>query len=151
MPWERPGNKFGTSQEHPGRLGRFMWPFTFKGQNVRGTGGTDDGTDGTCPRDRWVTNQGVSRQNSLCLLVFFFPDPHPTVSAPQSPTLGNENPARHVFDQIRNHAREGFFYKGAFAKEYAPLGSGALSAKYTAGSNKLGWAFFVGFCRNPLC
>ena len=70
MPWERPGDKFGTSQGHPGRLGRFMWKFTFKGQNVRGTDGTDEGTDGTCPRDRWDTNQGVSRQNSLCLLVF---------------------------------------------------------------------------------
>ena len=65
------GYKLGTSQGHPGRLGRFMWKFTFKGQNVRGTDGTDDGTDGTCPRDRRDTNQGVSRQNSLCLLVFF--------------------------------------------------------------------------------
>ena len=42
-------------------------------QNVRGTDGTDDGTDGTCPQDRRDTNQGVSRQNSLCLLVFSFP------------------------------------------------------------------------------
>ena len=74
MPWERPRDKFGTSQGQTGRLGRFMWKFTFKGQNVRGTDGTDDGTDGTCPRDRWDTNQGVSRQNSLCLLVFFFPN-----------------------------------------------------------------------------
>ena len=73
MPRERPGDKFGTSQGHPGRLDRLMWKFTFKGQNVRGTDGTDDGTDGTCPRDRRDTNQGVSRQNSLCLLVFFFP------------------------------------------------------------------------------
>ena len=40
MPLERPGDKFGTSQGHPGRLGRFMWKFTFKGQNVRGTDGT---------------------------------------------------------------------------------------------------------------
>ena len=72
MPRERPRDKFGTSQGHPGRLGRFMWKFTFKGQNVRGTDGTDDGTDGTCPRDRWETNQGVSSQNSLCLLFFFF-------------------------------------------------------------------------------
>ena len=119
MPRERPGDKFGTSQGHPGRLGRFiryrpkgvfgkgignstnasemrqkyvkvglvllgkdkrskmrqkcvkilskmrqkcaehlcgrtplgryrfMWKFTFKGQNVHGTDGTDDGTDGT--------------------------------------------------------------------------------------------------------
>ena len=39
-------------------------------QNVRRTDGTDDGTDGTCPRDRWDTNQGVSHQNSLCLLFF---------------------------------------------------------------------------------
>ena len=47
-PWERPGDKFGTSQGHPGHLGRCMWKLTFKGHNVRGTDGTDDGTDGTC-------------------------------------------------------------------------------------------------------
>ena len=73
MPRKRPGDKCGTSQGHPGRLGRFMWKFTLKGQNVRGTDGTDDGTDGTFPRDRRDTNQGVSRQNYLCLLVFSFP------------------------------------------------------------------------------
>ena len=38
-----------------------------------GTDGTYHGTDGTCPRDRRDAHQGVSRQNSLCLLVFFFP------------------------------------------------------------------------------
>ena len=70
MPRECPEDKCGTSQGHPGRLGRFMWEFAFKGQNVRGTDGTDDGTDGTCPGDRRDTNQGVSRLNSLCLLVF---------------------------------------------------------------------------------
>ena len=43
------------------------------GQNVPGTDGTYHGTDGTCPRDRRDAHQGVSRQNSLCLLVFFFP------------------------------------------------------------------------------
>ena len=43
-----------------------------KGQNVPGTDGTYHGTDGTCPRDRRDAHQGVSRQNSLCLLVFFF-------------------------------------------------------------------------------
>ena len=68
--WKRPRDKFGTSQGHPGRLGRFLWKFQFKGQNVRGTDGTYDGTDGTCPRHRRDTGQGVSRQNSLCLLVF---------------------------------------------------------------------------------
>ena len=51
MPRERPINKnSGTSQGHPGRLGRFMWKFTFKGQKVRGTDGTDDGKDGTQTR-----------------------------------------------------------------------------------------------------
>ena len=53
----------------PGRLGRFMWKFTFKGQNVRGTDGTDDGTDGTCPGHRRDKNQGVSRQ---ILYVYWF-------------------------------------------------------------------------------
>ena len=43
------------------------------GQNVPGTDGTYHGTDGMCPRDRRDAHQGVSRQNSLCLLVFFFP------------------------------------------------------------------------------
>ena len=70
---KRPKEKFGTSQEHPGRLGRFMWKFTFKGQNVRGTDGIYDRTDGTCPWDRRDTHPGVSRQHSLCLLVFSFP------------------------------------------------------------------------------
>ena len=86
MPWERPGDKFGTSQGHPGRLGRFVWKFTFKGQNVRGTDRTDVGTDGTCPGDRWDRNQGVSRQNSLCLLVFSFPIDE------QPPSFGVKNP-----------------------------------------------------------
>ena len=44
-----------------------------KEQNVPGTDGTYHGTDGTCPRDRRGAHQGVSRQNSLCLLFFFFP------------------------------------------------------------------------------
>ena len=50
-----------------------MWKIQFKRQNVRGTDGTYDGTDGTCPWDRRDTHQGMSRQNSLCLLVFVFP------------------------------------------------------------------------------
>ena len=70
MPWKRPRDKFGTCQGHPGRLGRFMRKSQFKGQNVRGTDGTYDGTDGTFPWDRRDTHQGVSHQNSLCLLVF---------------------------------------------------------------------------------
>ena len=69
-PRKRPKNKFGTSQGHPGRLGPFVWKFRFKVQNVRGT---YDGTDGKCPWDRRDAHQGVFRQNSLCLLVFFFP------------------------------------------------------------------------------
>ena len=77
MPRKRPKDKFSTSQEHPGRLGRFMWKFKFKGQNVRGTHGTYDGTDGICPRDRRGTHQGVSCQNSLCLLLFVFSRPSP--------------------------------------------------------------------------
>ena len=50
MPRKRPRDKLGTSQGHPGRLGRFMWKFIFKGQNVRGTDrqmGHVHGTDGT--------------------------------------------------------------------------------------------------------
>ena len=49
MPRKRPRDKFGTSHEHSGRLGRFMLKFEFKAQNVRGTDGTYDRTDGTCP------------------------------------------------------------------------------------------------------
>ena len=48
MPRERPGDKFGTSHGHPGRLGRFLWKFAFEGQNVRGT---DDGLSGPVLRD----------------------------------------------------------------------------------------------------
>ena len=44
-----------------------------KGRNVPGTDGTYHGTDGPCPRDRRDAHQGVSRQNSLCLLFFSFP------------------------------------------------------------------------------
>ena len=59
MPRERPGDKFGTSQGHPGRLGRFMCKFAFKGQNARSAGQTGQttgqmghvqGTDGTQTR-----------------------------------------------------------------------------------------------------
>ena len=83
----------GTSQGHPGRLGRFMWKFQFTGQNVRGTDGTYDGTDGTCPWDRRDTHQGVSLQKYLCLLVFFFPQDSclpDTPSIVRSPIVGSE-------------------------------------------------------------
>ena len=47
-------------QGHPGHLGRYIyiyiWTFKkIKGQNVRKTDGTYDGTDGICPWDRWNT------------------------------------------------------------------------------------------------
>ena len=73
MPRKRPEDKFGTSQGHPGRLGRFMWKFTLKGQNVRGTDGTDDGTDGTFPRDRRDTNQGGVPPKFFLFISFFSP------------------------------------------------------------------------------
>ena len=73
--WECPWSVLGINSGRP-RDTRDVWADSCgnshkSGQNVRGTDGTDDGTDGTCPRDRRDTNQGVSRQNSLCLLVFF--------------------------------------------------------------------------------
>ena len=74
MPRERPRDKCGTSQGHPGRLARCMWKFTFKGQNVRGTDGTDDGTDGTCPRDRRDTNQGVPPKFFMFIGFFLSPE-----------------------------------------------------------------------------
>ena len=70
---KRPRDKFGTSQGHLGRLGRFVWKFKFKGENVRGTDWTHDGTDGTCPWDRQDTSGGVSRQ-TLMFLGFSFPN-----------------------------------------------------------------------------
>ena len=75
MPQKRPREKFGTSQGHPGRLDRFMWKLQFKGQNIRGTDGTYDGTNETCPWDRrdTHTHQGVSCPNYLCLLFFLSP------------------------------------------------------------------------------
>ena len=71
MPRERPGDKLGTSRDTRD-VWADLWKFTLKGQNVRGgqtgqmTGqmGHVHGTDGT------HTHQGVSRQNSLFLLVF---------------------------------------------------------------------------------
>ena len=73
MPRRRPRDKLGTSQGHLGHWAWFMCKSILKGQNVPGTDGTYHGTDGTCPRDRRDAHQGVSRQNCLCLLVFFFP------------------------------------------------------------------------------
>ena len=65
----------GQTRDVPGTPGTFgpdlMCKSILKGQNVPGTDGTYHGTDGTCPRDRRDAHQGVSRQNSLCLLVFF--------------------------------------------------------------------------------
>ena len=52
LPQKRPRDKFGTSQGHPERLGRYMRKFTFKGQNVHGTDGTHDGKDGTYSHSR---------------------------------------------------------------------------------------------------
>ena len=71
MPRRRPRDKLG-SRDVPGTLA-CMCKSILKGQNVPGTDGTYHGTDGTCPRDRRDAHQGVSRQNSLCLLVFSFP------------------------------------------------------------------------------
>ena len=72
MPRRRLRDKLGTSQGHLGHLGLiFVCKSMLKGQNVPGTDGTYHGTDRTCPRDRRDAHQGVSRQNSLCLLVFF--------------------------------------------------------------------------------
>ena len=66
----------GQTRDVPGTPGTFGPDFyvcksILKGQNVPGKDGTYHGTDGTCPRDRRDAHQGVSRQNSLCLLVFF--------------------------------------------------------------------------------
>ena len=72
-PRKSPKKNSGTCQGHPGRLGRFMRKFQFKGQNVRGTDGTHDGTDGTCPWDRWTRTRAGPAKNSFCLLVFSFP------------------------------------------------------------------------------
>ena len=73
--WNAPEAPQGKVRDVPGTprtFGRFVGKFQLKGQNVRGTDGTYDRTDGTCPWGRRDTHQGVSRQNSLCLLVFFF-------------------------------------------------------------------------------
>ena len=69
-----PGTNSGRPRDTWDIWAWFMCKSILKGQNVPGTDGTYHGTDGTCPRDRRDAHQGVSRQNSLCLLVFFFPD-----------------------------------------------------------------------------
>ena len=63
----------GQTRDVPGTPGTFGPALCVRGQNVPGTDGTYYGTDGTCPRDRRDAHQGVSRQNPLCLLVFFLP------------------------------------------------------------------------------
>ena len=69
-----------------------MWKFQFKGQNVRGRDRAYDGTDGACPWDRRDTRQGVSHQNSLCLLVFLARGDHPNSRKKSSENAGaNEN------------------------------------------------------------
>ena len=73
-----PRTSQGQTRDVPGTPGTnlgliFMCKSILKGQNAPGTDGTYHGTDGTCPRDRRDAHQGVSRQNSLCLLVFVFP------------------------------------------------------------------------------
>ena len=65
-----------------------------KGQNVPGTDGTYHGTDGTCPRDRRDAHQGGSRQSSLCLLVFFFPNS-------EEQDLDERQSGRALFSQAR--------------------------------------------------
>ena len=69
-----PGTNSGRPRDTWDIWAWFMCKSMLKGQNVPGADGTYHGTDGTCPRDRRDAHQGVSRQNSLCLLVFFFPD-----------------------------------------------------------------------------
>ena len=73
-----PGTNSGRPRDTWDIWAWFMCKSILKGQNVpgtdgtyHGTDGTYHGTDGTCPRDRRDAHQGVSRQNSLCLLVFF--------------------------------------------------------------------------------
>ena len=46
-----------------------------------GQTGHTTGQMGPCPRDRRDAHHRVSRQNSLCLLVFFFPNPPPEKSS----------------------------------------------------------------------
>ena len=93
MPRRRPRDKLGTSQGHLGQLGLiYVCKSILKGQNVPGTDGTYHGTDGTCPRDRRDAHQGVSRQNSLCLLVFFFPHMYEPQKGPNSRRLDGPHP-----------------------------------------------------------
>ena len=103
MPWKRPRGKFGTSQGHPGRLGRFMWKFTFKGQNVRRTDGTYDGTDGTCPRDRRDTHThthtpaGVPPTFFPFIVFFLFPFSRRTLRVMDIRAESNGRPHPKVF------------------------------------------------------
>ena len=105
MPRERPGDKSGTSQGHPGRPRDTRDPWAdlrgdshSRGRMSAGQTGqmTGHGTDGTCPRDRWDTNQGVSHQNSLCLLAFFFPHSDSILELPATLRRANtEKPELH--------------------------------------------------------
>ena len=83
-----------------------------KGQNVPGTDGTYHGTDGTCPRDRRDAHQGVSRQNSLCLLVFSLR--FPSYFKPYRNSLSNS-----IFKNIGRGTLVPFLWH-TFAKVCAP-------------------------------
>ena len=112
---ECPGSVPGINSGRP-RDTRDVWAdlcgkFQFKGQNVRETDGAYDGTDGTFPRDRRDTHQGVSHQNSLCLLVFFFPQMHHPALVRNFALLKKKGSQRKDFD-----GRDGFpgFYRALY-------------------------------------
>ena len=129
MPRERPGDKFGTSQGHPGRLGRFMWKFTFKGQNVRGTDGTDDGTDGTCPRDRRDTNQGGVPPKFFMFVGFFFPQFRPWMSARMTPKNPQEYRTSCLFGLFSSLILCVFLPRQTWGKDPNDLGANKTQTK----------------------
>ena len=73
MPRKRPREKLGTSQGHPGRLADLCGNSNSRGRTSAGQTGHMTGQMGRVPRDRRDTHQGVSHQNSFCLLVFLSP------------------------------------------------------------------------------
>ena len=86
--WGCPGGVPGTNSGRP-RDTWNIWAWCMcksilKGPNVPRTDGRYHWTDGTCPRNRRDAHQGVSRQNSLCLLVFFFPNSETTQNLSES-------------------------------------------------------------------
>ena len=74
MPRKHPRDKFGTSQGHPGCLGRFiMWKFQFKGRMSAGQTGHTTGQMGHFHGTDGTHSRGCPAKILCAYCFFFFP------------------------------------------------------------------------------